>query len=44
MNNKRLDRCNKAANNESFPLNGKDIKTVGDFKYLGRILDSKDDA
>ena len=42
-NNKRLDRCNKAATNVKFQLNGNDIKKVDDFKYLGRIIDNTDD-
>ena len=42
-NNKRLDRCNKAATNVKFQLNNNDIKKVNDFKYLGRIIDDTDD-
>ena len=42
-NNKRLDRCNKAATNVKFQLNGNNIKKVDDFKYLGRIIDNTDD-
>ena len=41
-NNKRQDRCNMAATNVNFQLNGNDIKKVSDFKYLGRIINNKD--
>ena len=42
-NNARLDICNKASKNVKFHIGGNNIKSVKEFKYLGRILDYKDD-
>jgi hypothetical protein len=36
-------KAQKAANKVVFMINGRPIKCVKEFKYLGRILDNKDD-
>ena len=42
-NNSRLDLRNKASKNVKFHIGDNIINSVTEFKYLGRILDNKDD-